>query len=163
MHRILLAATGIVLALCSTAHGQWISHDVLDHLRGKIGIGAKVEGYLEDRTNGMKRGELVVNCSQNSTTVYVGGRPFYFGGESVRVEYAVGAGAVQTAHWNVCAASDCVGLWHGTGIPFARSLFDKGSLKLTLHRRFSDPVLAQFSIAGAREALSPIAQLCGWK
>jgi hypothetical protein len=151
-----------VLPAATALAGDWTGHNVTDHLRGVVGVGARAKGTLEDNTNRSRPGEVVVNCAQNSTTVYVGGTGFYFGSDSVAVEYTLNGGPVQRARWNVCAASDCVGMWNGAGIPFIKSLFDKALLRISIARRFAEPVNGTFAIVGAAEGLEPVGRACGW-
>lgn len=163
--RTIATALGVILTGCLSASpassGDWTQHNVTDHLRGVVGVGIQATGEMEDNRS-QRKAELVINCANNSTTLYAGAKYFYFGHDPVRVEYSLNGGPVQNATWSTCASSDCVGLWHGQGIPFAKSLFEKVMLRFTVHRSFSGPVYGTFAIAGAKEALEPVGQLCGW-
>lgn len=141
--------------------GDWEGHNVVDHLRGKIGYGATATGVVEDRF-GKRAGEFTVNCADNSTTAYMAAKGLYFGSaELIGVEYTIDGGPVQKAQWSTCQGRDCVGLWNGAGIPFVKSLLDKALLKIVAHRSFAEPIYGSFAIAGSDE-LRLIGKLCGW-
>lgn len=152
----------MVLSLATPAWSQWTQHNVTDHLRGTVGTGVSAQGKMEDRY-GDRPAELTINCSQNSTTVYMGRKGLFFGTSGgVRVEYTLNGGAVQKASWSVCTSHDCAGLWNGAGIPFIKSMFEKVLLRITIHRSFAEAVNGTFAIAGLAEAAAPVGKMCGW-
>jgi len=140
----------------------WQQYVVTDHLRGKVGIGVRVTRQMEDERGRKHAGEFVVNCSNNSTTMYVGSTNIFVGGDSARVAWTLDEGPIQQAHWHVCVDNQCAGPWHGGGIPFVKSLYGKSMLKITI-RRYDNQLLAgTFFIGGNKEATEPVGQLCGW-
>lgn len=161
MNRVICGVLLMALLLPTSAAAQWKPHTVTDHLRGDVGKGVSAIGDLED-DYGKRSAELTINCSQNSTTVVMGRKGLYFGHDSVKVEYTVNGGPVQTARWNVCKSSDCVGLWGGAGIPFVKALYDKVLLRVTIHRSFAKSVYGSFAVAGTKEAVADLAKACKW-
>lgn len=147
---------------CWVSAQDWQEHNVTDHLRGKIGTGVWVTGQIEDERRRIHDGQLVANCSDNATTMYVGSDRVFIGGESSRIAWTLDGGPIQQGTWNICADSKCAGLWHGNGIPFLKSLFDKNVLKVTIRRYDNQEVYGTFNITGAKAALEPIGQACGW-
>jgi hypothetical protein len=103
---------------------------------------------------------LTVNCSDNSTMVFVqsGGLS---AGDKATVSYVLDRGAVQSAQWRACQSGDCVGLSGGAGIAFAQSLFDKAALKMLIARKYGEQVEVDVQVAGARAALQPMGEKCG--
>jgi len=147
---------------CVAGAQGWQERNVTDHLRGKIGIGAWVKGDIEDERRRTHDGQLVANCSDNATTMYVGSDQVFIGGDSSRVAWTLDNGPVQQGAWNICADNKCAGLWRGNGIPFLKSLFEKNVLKITIRRYDGQHIYGTFNIAGAKAALEPIGQACGW-
>lgn len=155
------AAKHLPLPCIAFAQG-WQGQNVTDHLRGKVGLGQRLSGLMEDERGRTHPGYLVANCSDNSTTMYVGSDRVFVGGNSSRVAWTVDNGPVQHGTWNICADNRCAGLWHGNGIPFLKSLFGKNLLKITIRRYDGQALNGTFTISGAKEALEPVGQLCGW-
>jgi len=157
-----LLVLSVMAAPSGAFAGDWEGHNVLDHLRGKIGYGASAKGELRDR-HGVRKGAITANCADNKTTVYVGARGLFFGTrDPVAVSWTIDGGPVQRGRWNVCASSDCVGLWHGAGIPLLKSMFGKAMFRIVIERSFAEPVEGTFSIAGAAEEVGLVGKLCGW-
>lgn len=161
MFRLLISAAALFVASPAAA-GDWQHQAIHDHLKGKIGIGAMVGGMLEGAERGRHLGFLRVYCADNSTIVNVESDKFFFGSSPVSVRYSIDGGSVQSAQWNNCQDSRCVGLWGGQGIPFVKSLFGKRELKMVIELRFTAPINATFHIDGAEAALSEVGETCGW-
>lgn len=157
-----LATLLTLLIPCGSLAQGWQERNVTDHLRGKIGIGQWVKGLMEDERGRTHPGELVANCSDNSTTVYVGSDNVFVGGNSSQVAWTLDNGPVQRGIWSICADNRCVGLWNGNGIPFLKSLFDKNLLKVTIRRYDGQALNGTFAVSGAKVALETVGQLCGW-
>lgn len=78
----------------------------------------------------------------------------------VTVEYTLNAGPLQTATWTVCKGDGCFGQWQGAGIPFAKALYDKAILRMTVRPRYLASSNLTFAIVGAKEAFEPVAKAC---
>jgi hypothetical protein len=159
-----LASLTAILAFAAAAPAlasDWELHDVTDHLRGKIGIGMTANGFMHNRY-GRFPAALVVNCSDNSTTVFILSDNLNVFGDSAVVEYTLDGGTVHKATWNVCQANNCVGLWHGAGIPFAKSLLGKGLLRTVIHRAYGEEIDADFAIADGAASMRYVGLECGW-
>lgn len=155
---------GLAIATTSNAsHAQqWIQRDVTDHLLGVVGTGIQVTGEIEDERGKARTGEFVINCSKNSTTMYIGSDRVFIGGRSSAVAWRADTGPVQRATWDICADNKCAGLWNGAGIPFVKSLFGKDRLLITIKRYDSQEIKGTFFIRGIETAVKPVGQLCGW-
>lgn len=145
----------------SVAHaGDWVARNVVKR-GGTIGIGTTSVGEIEDRAGNIPA-ELTINCSEGATTVFVTSKSTSFGRDDVPVEYTTDEDGIQKARWDICDDRNCAGLWNDSGIRFIKSLFGKSTLRMTLYRRVGEPLSAKFPIAGAKEAILPVAVACGW-
>jgi hypothetical protein len=161
MSRIAAAAAALLFGVTPAFAADWITHGVNDHLTGKSGPGAAVDGVIEQ--DGRKqRGQLWAYCSTNSTTVNISAEYIYFGSSNVAFRYTLDGGAPATAYWNYCQGGKCIGLWNGQGIPFLKSLFDKREMRAVIDRLHLAPLYATFHVDGARGALVEVGETCGW-
>jgi hypothetical protein len=163
----MIARTFVFCALVTSmtsanAHAaDWQPQNVTDHLRGVIGIGAYASGSMQNKF-GTYQASLSVNCADNSTTVGVSSRGLTVVGDSATVSWTLNGGSVNRGYWQVCQSNDCVGLWNGAGISFAKSLFDKVLLRMVIAPKYGGEIDVDFAIAGARDALQPVGEKCGW-
>lgn len=157
------SATAVVwLALTSAAAASdWQSQNIGDHLEGNVGVASFVGGFL-DGDRGKEIAYLRVQCAKNSTTVVIYSEHIYFGMSGAGVRYKLDEGPVQTARWDTCQNSRCVGLWNGQGIPFIKAMFGKKELRVVIELRFSGPINGTFHVDGAEGALADLGEKCGW-
>jgi len=156
-----LLALALTMGTTPALATDWQVHDVTDRPRGTIGIGVTASGVLQDGSRKFTA-NLIVNCSDSTTAVFVES-----GGLSVKqnatVSFTLDRGSAQSGEeWRPCKGGDCIGLWNEPGIAFAQSLFDKAALKMLIARKYDDQVEANFEITGARTALQPVSEKCGW-
>ena len=156
-----LAVIATVFSVSVAHASDWVARNVAAKGGGNIGIGTTSIGEIEDRTGNIPA-ELTINCSQGVTTVFVTSKLTSFGRDDVPLEYTTDGDGIQKARWDICDDRNCAGLWNDSGIRFIRSLFGKSMLRMTLYRRVGEPLSAKFPIAGAKEAILPIAVACGW-
>lgn len=159
--RVLAVALLLIAGLSASAAAQWTPFTAKDHLRGDVGVGTGAVGDI-DGQYGRRKAEFNVYCAENETYINIDSKAFYVDGDSVTIEYTLNGGPVRRATWDVCQGGVCIGLWHGAGIPFLKSLYDKASLRMVIHPRHLAPSNLTFSIAGAKEAFEPLAKLCKW-
>jgi hypothetical protein len=155
-----LAVIATVFSVSVAHASDWVARNVTAKGGSNVGIGTTSIGEIEDRTGNIPA-ELTINCSQGATTVFVTSKLTSFGRDDVPLEYTTDGGGIQKARWDICDDRNCAGLWNDSGIRFIRSLFGKSMLHMTLYRRVGEPLSAKFPIAGAKEAILPIAVACG--
>jgi len=156
-----LAMIVTVLSVSAAHAGDWIARNVTDKAGGNIGIGTTSVGEIQERTGNFPA-ELTINCSKGATTVFVTSKFTSFGRDDVPIEFTTDGDGVQKARWSICDDKNCAGLWDDWGIRFIKSLFGKSTIQMTFYRRVGEPLSATFPIAGARQAIEPVGEACGW-
>jgi type VI secretion system protein VasI len=113
----------------------------------------------------IERVSLVIQCQQNTTSVYfnfgenfmsdVGGR----GQLAYRVDNRVPASRSMTASED----NSSLGLFGGlVAIPFVRELFGAESLLIRVQTFEDQPIEATFTLTGLDEAIGPLRGRCNW-
>ena len=110
---------------------------------------------------------LVARCQSNESDVFIGWHDFLGDDElndvysdRKRVTYRFPPADAQTEMWNV--STDNAMTFVGSPIPFLRTLVESERLVVQTTPYGESPSTAIFTLAGATNAISPIADECGW-
>ena len=110
---------------------------------------------------------LVARCQSNESDVFIGWHDFLGDDElndvysdRKRVTYRFPPADAQTEMWNV--STDNAMTFVGSPIPFLRTLVDSERLVVQTTPYGEAPSTAIFTLAGATNAITPIADECGW-
>jgi hypothetical protein len=113
---------------------------------------------------GQVRPLLVVRCIDKRTEVFV------FTGSALKIEpgtedhtvtYRVGDEGEHTERWPDSAEHDA--LFAPDGAAFAQRLLRTSAFRFGYTPHNAAPAVANFSVAGLRELVEPVARECGWK
>lgn len=108
---------------------------------------------------------IVVRCLENVTAFYIN-----FGGIFVSdiedygsVTFRVDTKPAMVRKLSASTDNKGLGLWSGTAaIPVIRSLVDGSGLVIRVVPYTESPIVVEFDLAGARDAIAPVAKTCKW-
>lgn len=154
---------GGVASMSSPVRAQWQVGEVRSHVEGTLGkgmwtkaTGARWRNYDVDLT-------LQVQCVRNSTTVLLYSERSMIGSSENTVAWSLDGGAVQRSRWDRTSDYSGVGLWHGSGIPFAKSLVGAKLLKVSIIPDNGAQTDATFIVANAEAGLKEVGRQCNWQ
>ena len=106
---------------------------------------------------------LHIRCVENSTAVYI-----HFGGHFMsdylhgRVDYRIDDTPARHRQFSESNSHEALGLWHGTGIGFIKSLFGHDELYVRATPHSESWVSTTFRIGGLEEEITPLRHSCDW-
>jgi hypothetical protein len=160
---VAIVVAGNVALMVGQAHAQWEVGEVRSHVEGTLGkgmwtkaIGARWRSYDIDLT-------LSVKCVKNSTTVLIYSERSLIASSDDTVAWSLDGGPVQRGRWDRTSDFSGVGLWHGNGIPFAKSLVGRTELKLSIIPDNGARTDATFLVSNAEAGLKEVGRQCGWQ
>ena len=148
--------------------GSWRTGTSINPLDDSVTVTASLEasegvgGILGDEAF-----RLVARCLSNTTEVYVEWHD-YLGDDDQetirtnekRVTYRFPPAGARTELWSVSTNNEAT--FAANPIPFLRELVENDRLVTQTIPYADNQSLASFDLTGAREALAPIAETCGW-
>ena len=140
--------------------GRWRAHRSTNPLDDSPTVGALLEAT--EGVGGILDNEefrLIARCQSNTTEVYV--EWYYFLGTDDRhVTYRFPPADAVTESWGL--GTDNTSTFVANPIPFLRELVASDRLVMQTIPYNENPSMAIFDLTGAREAIVPIAETCGW-
>jgi len=146
-----------------TANGdpRWIVVDARNHVSGATGAVAVLFGTAQER--GRSRPAILrVDCFDKVTTLHVDTAALRLGAAEVMVTHSVDGGPFRYVAWQASAEGNGIDLPADRAVPFLAGLYDKVVLRLAIVRPLSVPFLLTFTVEGAEQGLSIIADRCQW-
>jgi hypothetical protein len=139
----------------------WIVVDARNHVSGATGAVAVLFGSAQER--GRSRPAMLrVDCFDKVTTLHVDTAALRLGASEVTVTYSLDGGPFRYVAWQAGTEGNGIDLPADRAVPFLAGLYDKVVLRLAIVRPLSVPFLLTFTVAGAEQGLSTVADRCQW-
>lgn len=145
------------------AQAQWQVGEVDSHVEGTVGKAMwtkAIAAQWRDRSIDLT---LSVQCVKNSTTVLMRSKTTLVASSDNTVAWVLDGGPVQRGRWDRTSDFSGVGLWQGSGIPFAKSLVGGALLKVSIIPANGAQIDATFLVANAEPGLKEVGRQCGWQ